>query len=472
MAYNSDVRTQIQIPESGKFVEITNDSRFPPISVARAHPNGSVETANFSKYAVLTYDIGATETNSSPFGDNSSIDAFGRLRVSSPKTLFDAKQTTDKLPQFFDEALSGTATSTWVRGDSLTLMTTSSAGDYAIRQTSTRFNYQPGKSLLANFTGVFTPQFNVIKRVGLFHGLSSAPYNPCDGIFIESQDGVNGYIAFKVLKTLGIPYSLSASQPNWNIDRLDGTGPSGININFNSALLMVIDYEWLGVGRIRCGFNVGGKTIYAHQFTNVGALSAPYMTSGNQPIRYEIRQTGTGSGSMKHICSSVMSEGGEPYIGTTLTCETSASVATTSQTSFTPIIAVRLNPTADDNSLVVKNINILNSGNGDILWKAIVNPTITGGSLNYTNVPYNPSVQYAQGSASLSLSGGYDLVSNYAQSGNSSAANGQNNIDLLGELATLGTKINGTPDIIVIAARDLSNNHGALNASVNMILRA
>ena len=474
MPINTNVRSQISIPESGKFVEITDDSRFPAISVQRAHPDNSIETAEFSKYAVLTYDIGSANNNvnGNPFGDNSSVDAFGRLRVSNPKTLFDAKQLTDKLPQFFDEALSGAATSTWIKGDSLTLMTTSSAGDYAIRQTSMHFNYQPGKSLLANFTGVFTPQPNITKRVGLFQGLTSAPYTPTDGIFIESTDGPTGYIAFRCLKTDGIPYSLSASQPNWNLDKLDGTGPSGIAMDFSSAVLMVMDYEWLGVGRIRCGFNVAGRTVYAHTFTNVGALSAPYMTSGNQPVRYEIRQTGPGSGYLKHICSSVMSEGGEPYIGTSLVSEASASVIIDSQTLFRPILAVRLSPNSHDLSLVVKHINVLNTGVGDIYWKVIQNPTINGGSLNYKNILYNSNVQYAQGSATLSVSGGYDLIGNYAKSGNSVNAFGGGSAEILGELAVLGTKINGIPDTIVLAARSLkSASDGAVFGSIDMVLR-
>ena len=480
MAYNSDVRKHIQVPESNKFVEITNDTRFPVISVTRytspnqagMQPVSSIET--YSKYALLTYDTGSANNtvNGSPFGDNSSVDAFGRLRVSNPKTLFDAKQLSDKLPQFFDEALSGAATSTWVPGDSLTLMTTSSAGDYAIRQTSMHFNYQPGKSLLANFTGVFNPQTNVTKRIGLFQGLSSAPYTPTDGIFIESTDGSGGYIAFRVLKTAGIPYSLSATQPNWNLDKLDGTGASGIKIDFNSAVLMVIDYEWLSVGRVRCGFNIGGRTFYAHQFTNIGTLSAPYMTSGNQPVRYEIRQTGAGSGYLKHICSSVMSEGGEDYIGTSLTCEASAAVTIDSQTLFRPVLGIRLDPAAHDLSLVAKTINVLNAGVGDVYWKVIQNPTINGGTLTYRDTLYNNNVQFAQGSNTLSVSGGYDLMSGYAESGSRAAATGSGRGEILGELAVLGTKINGTPDTIVLAARSLKNaSDGSLHGAIDMVLR-
>lgn len=472
MAINSNVRDHIQSLEYSKFVEIVNDTNFPKLSTTRQAPYGAVEVLEFPKYAILTYDITKTQTNGLPFGDNASLDGFGKLRVTAPKTLFDAKQLTGKLPQFFDEVVSGPgASSVWQAGDSLTLMSTTSADDYVIRQTSMHFNYQPGKSMLAYFTGIFNPEINVIKRVGLFQGQSTAPYIPSDGIFLESKDGVDGYIAFRVLKTVGTPYALSATQLEWNLDKLDGSGPSGLIIDFSSTQLIVLDYEWLGVGRIRCGFNIGGQTIYAHQF-NHPEIRAPYMTSGNQPVRYEIRQTGPGSGSLKHICSSVMSEGGEAYIGESITAELSATGGVAIVTSgYRPIFAIRLNPTAHDLALVLTKLHMLNVGNSDAIYKIVQNPVITGGSLTFANLPTNTDVQVAQGSATLGLSGGYDLASGYSGKGNSSVSFGVGGIDLLGELAILGTRINGEPDVYVIAAKSLIGSSTVFTC-VDMVLRS
>lgn len=469
MAINSDVRAPLPTIEYNKYVEIVNDTNFPKLSTTRQTPYGGAETLEFPKYAMLTYDITSNQTNGQPFGDNAALDGFGKLRVTSPKTLFDAKQLSDKLPQFFDEVINGTATSVWQKNDSMTKMTTSAIGDYVIRQTTMHFNYQPGKSMLAYFTGVMTPQTNIIKRIGMFQGLSSAPYTPTDGIFIESSDGTGGYIAFRVLKTQGTYYALSAAQPDWNLDRLDGTGPSGLTVNFDFAQLLVIDYEWLGVGRIRCGFNIGGNTLYAHQFTHEQGLSAPYITSGNQPVRYEIRQIGTGSGTMNHICTSVMSEGGEEYIGTSMTAELSSGVAIV-ETAYRPILAVRLNPNSHDLSLVAKKIHILNSGVNDAIYKVVHNPVITGGSLAFTNLPDSLMIQQANGSASLGLSGGYSLVSGYANKGNSAVASGVTGAELLGELAVLGTSINGTPDTFVIAAKGIGGA-STVYAAIDMIVR-
>lgn len=471
MAIKSDIRYHIDTLEYSKYVEILDDSRFPNISATRQPPYGPPEISVFPKCAVLTYDISNSQTNSLPFGDNASLDGFGKLRVTSPRTLFDAKQIAGKLPQVFDEVVSGSgASSVWQSGDSLTLMSTTSAGDYVIRQTSIHFNYQPGKSILAYFTGVFAPELNIIKRVGLFQGQTTAPYLPADGIFLESADGPNGYIAFRVLKTVGTAYSLSAAQMDWNLDKLDGSGPSGMSVDFNYALLLVIDYEWLGVGRIRCGFNIGGRTIYTHQFTPLN-LSTPYITSGSQPVRYEIRQTGPGSGSLRHICSSVMSEGGEEHIGVSVTAELTdpAGIAIVT-TGYRPIFGIRLNTTGHDLSVILKKLHILNIGNSDAIFKIVQDPIISGGTLSFANLPTNSNIQVANGSATLSLSGGYDIVSGYASKGNSSVAVGQGGADLLGELTVLGTKIDGTSDIFVVAAKSIGGS-STVYTIVDMVLR-
>ena len=471
MAIKSDIRYHIDTLEYSKYVEILNDSRFPNISATRQPPYGPPEISVFPKCAVLTYDISNSQTNSLPFGDNASLDGFGKLRVTSPRTLFDAKQLTGKLPQVFDEVIGGTgASSVWQAGDSLTLMSTTSSGDYVIRQTSMHFNYQPGKSILAYFTGVFRPQLNIVKRVGLFQGQSTAPYLPSDGIFLESKDGPEGYIAFRVLKTVGTTYSLSAAQLDWNLDKLDGSGPSGLSVDFDNAILLVIDYEWLGVGRIRCGFNIEGRTIYAHQFTHTN-LNTPYITSGSQPVRYEIRQTGTGSGSLRHICSSVMSEGGEEHIGISITAELSAAAGVAIVTTgYRPIFAIRLSQAAHDLALVISKIHMLNIGNSDAIFKVVQNPTITGGSLIFADLPTNTNVQVANGSATLGLSGGYDISSGYASKGNSSVANGQGSSDLLGELSIVGSRINGSSDVFVIAAKSIGGS-STIYTAVDMILR-
>ena len=162
------VVTNYQTAEYGKFVQLTNNTDFPAVSVTRYNSPNAVgvqsvsSTEVFPKYAVITYDSRLGIANSLPFGDNSALDAFGKLRVTSPQTLLDSKFITNKAPHVYDEVLSGSAVSTFVNGDSLVALSTSSVNDFAIRQTYTHFNYQPGKSIQALFTGLFEPQTNIV----------------------------------------------------------------------------------------------------------------------------------------------------------------------------------------------------------------------------------------------------------------------------------------------------------------------
>ena len=64
-----------QTYEYQKFVEIINDTNFPPVT-AYWNNDLSSKTQVFPKTAVLTYDISRSQTNSLPFGDNGAIDAF------------------------------------------------------------------------------------------------------------------------------------------------------------------------------------------------------------------------------------------------------------------------------------------------------------------------------------------------------------------------------------------------------------
>jgi hypothetical protein len=77
-------------------------------------------------------------------------------------------------------------------------------------------------------------------------------------------------------------------QSQWNIDKMDGTGPSGVNINLSKMQMFYIDYSWYGAGAIRFGFkDQNGEVIYCHRITHANVKTEAYMRSGNMPARYE-----------------------------------------------------------------------------------------------------------------------------------------------------------------------------------------
>ena len=81
---------------------------------------------------------------------------------------------------------------------------------------------------------------------------------------------------------------LRIPQTQWNIDRCDGTGASGYNIDLTKMQMFYMDYTWYGAGAIRFGFkNNRGEIIYAHRTPNNNIGTEAYMRSGNLPARYE-----------------------------------------------------------------------------------------------------------------------------------------------------------------------------------------
>jgi hypothetical protein len=101
-------------------------------------------------------------------------------------------------------------------------------------------------------------------------------------------------------------------QTQWNLDKCDGTGPSGYNLDISKIQMAYMDYSWYGAGKIRFGFkDRDGHVIYVNQITHNNRLTEAYMRSGNLPARYEIENTGipTYVPSLFHWGTSVIMDG-------------------------------------------------------------------------------------------------------------------------------------------------------------------
>jgi hypothetical protein len=195
------------------------------------------------------------------FGDSPSIDAFARARFSQPFTLFDSKQIWDdpdiannaeNYPLFWDnQEVSGGGTSTAFnvnRASTILGVSLNTAGE-RVRQTKQRFNYQPGKSQVGIFTCInLGSTSGIAKRVGLF--------DDANGLFFQSQDGVVSVVVRSF--ATGVAVDTAIPQSSWNKDKMDGTGASGVTLDFAKSQIPFVDFEWLGVGRVRFGWFVDG----------------------------------------------------------------------------------------------------------------------------------------------------------------------------------------------------------------------
>lgn len=397
------------------------------------------------------------------FGDSPSIDAFFRARFSEPFTIFDSKQIWDdpdiansaeNYPLFWDNqerSGSGTTTTFNVNRASTTLAVSASTAGNRTRQTKQQFNYQPGKSQLSIFTTNPNGGISgVLKRIGY--------YDDDNGLFF--QIGTDRTLSVGIRSNVtGTPVDTIIPQSQWNLDKLDGTGPSGVVGNPNATIILFFDFEWLGSGRIRFGIFRAGIPIYFHQVLNAGINPAVYMSTPNLPIRAEIENDGTGTAaSIELICVTVISEGGvQPNgafrfegIGSLGAVDISAGVAGTAYA----ICGLRFKSayiSADVREMWVTMIE--NSGaNNPFLWKIHLNPTLTTG-LTFSNVA-NSAIQFGIG-----LPGG-DIITDEGTviAGGYQARTDANVSIPLESALRLGSFIDGTSDEIVLSGTPITNN--------------
>jgi hypothetical protein len=282
-------------------------------------------------------------------------DAFGRLRVSEAFTLGDYKHTYGIDPNFRDTLTNGGTVTHIANQACARLATTSNTSSRAIHQTKMYHNYMPGKSQLIKTTiNFYAATANVTKRTGYFDDLN--------GIYFE-QDGA-GILSFAVrTNTSGTASDARRiTQANWNTDKCNGTGASGFNLDITMTQIVFIDFQWLGVGRVRCGFVHDGQMIIAHEFYNSNNLPVVYMANPNLPIRCEILNTGTTTGGyFDQICSTVVSEGGYVESGIDFSVDTGqTSQSITTANGMYPVVAIRLKNSfrGYPNRVVVRSGNV------------------------------------------------------------------------------------------------------------------
>lgn len=404
--------------------------------------------------------------------DSPSIDAFGRWRVSEPQTLFDSKnlynnpdtwEDAENQPLFYDNVQTvgyGTTSTSYNSNQaSQTVSVNSIVTATRIRQTKMRFNYQPGKSQLILMTFNMSGRVdNITKREGIF--------DENNGIFLELSDDV--YLVIRS-KASGSVVDTKIAQSDWNLDTLDGSGESQHQLNLNKTQILLIDYEWLGVGRVRMGFVVDGKIIYAHQFLNSNNLDVVYMSTPNLPLRTELSNNGLGAAtSITQICSSVISEGGSEDLGVIRYASTNGiHIDADTENTIYAIIGMRLK--TEYIGATIKQLNAaiqLQTGSEKVEWIIKLNPTVAG-TFTYVGET-NSAVEIARGTATNTVTGGTDITGGFIESGGAQSGNSGSGGRTLDNAITLGAMIDGTRDTLLLCARPIGGSvdvdiEGSLN---------
>lgn len=370
------------------------------------------------------------------------VDAFGRLRVSNPQTIFDSQNRYQKDNQFSESTDNG-ASITYSADESTVLLSAdTTSGSKAVRQTFRVFPYQPGKGLLILATFVMaSAQTNLRQRVGYF--------NTDNGVFFQKNGTTNSFVLRT--STSGSPSDArTVNQANWNGDKLDGTGASGITLDTSKAQILWADFEWLGVGSVRCGFIIDGQYIVCHTFNNANDLDKVYMTTAILPLRYEIEALNTLStgATMRQICSTVISEGGYQQVNASQFARRTTALTNIS-TTFLPLVSIRLASDSFGAVVLPQAIQVYPTTSQDYEVALFKNPALTGASYNttdFTHVDYDVSA--------TAMTGGTMVLQNFigstTQGRSVSITPAGYNFDL-----QLGASLAGVSDVFTLAVRAL-----------------
>ena len=382
-------------------------------------------------------------------------DAFGRLRISEAVTLFDSKQINNGGGDYWNTTLTGGGTATYDANTVSTALAVTGGTDRSMRQTNRYFNYQAGKSTLVfmTFSGAQSVA-NVTKRVGYF--------DDNDGIFF-STTGAGAFLTQRT-STSGAPSDVATvAQAAWNVDPMNGLGPSGVNLNFSLDQIFWIDFEWLGVGIVRCGWVVGGVLYTSHVFQNTNnVLTVVYMKSPNLPLRYEVVSSG-GAGSLNQICCSVMSEAGQENIGTYRSADRAITQQTITNT-LEPLISIRLKSTYRYATVIPTDFTVMTNSNAYFRYVLTLGGTVTGGSAaSWVSAGANSPVEYDVTRNGLMNEDGIKITSGYSSTQSRIAAS------RLAGTQNLGITYAGTQQELILGAQNTAGANADCYASIGWL---
>jgi hypothetical protein len=384
------------------------------------------------------------------------VDAFGRLRTSAPYTIFDSQNRYAIDNQFDTSTATGGSTTYLPNESSVRMDVTTSSGSEVVRQSYRCMPYQPGKGLLCLATFVMnTAKTGLRQRVGYF--------GTQNGVFIQQNDSTVSFVLRSYISG-SVSDARIVTQNNWNGDKLDGTGDSGFTLDLTKAQILWMDFEWLGVGSVRCGFIIDGQYIVCHTFENANDITSVYMTTAILPIRYEITNTAAtaSASSLKQICSSVVSEGG--YEQTSIEHVARRTTTRTSiSTTFLPLVSIRLASTALNAVVLPVKFNVMPTSTGDD-FEVILTKNSTGlTGASWAAVASDANVEMDTSATAMTVGTIVDIQ--YVKSTNQSSGTINQTAGYNWDLQ-LGSSLTGTSDIYTLGIRVLSGSSGAAIGSL------
>lgn len=318
-------------------------------NIVGAHTENTLEV-DYTGAANIRFSEGAPQ-----------LDAFGKLRVSQGTILGDYTFKSNILPYEFSTKLEG---GTATHNDNLHSLVITTDKDVdpirgynvVLHTSNTYHHYFPGQGHTCILTVAIGDEGRdgVIRNWGLFdfeNGMGFRTSNSTDGLQIFIRSNATGAVVDTVI-----------NQADFNVDKVDGTGNSGMNLRLTDDNIYWCDVQWLGAGRVRFGTYHRGQRVVMHEHYHEGALNAgkPNMATASLPVCYaqKVVSPQVSDPTMLAWCAAVHTE-----MTTDLVSQGSNSLET-----FT----LKFNPASLTNGLEYELVGVLS-------------PVKTLGDLNHTN---------------------------------------------------------------------------------------
>lgn len=443
---------RIYCNDENKYVYLWNKST--PSSC----PNNNTHLINIDTITIVD-KINNTDINIA----NQNIDIFGRLRISNANVIFTLHHALGEKSLYIDTKLVGNATSTLESSISSKILTVYNSGDRAIYQTRQYFPYIPGASKVIFLSGVLQniATTGIKSRIGSFDNhYDKAIGHSGNGHFFEFYED-KLYVVERSSTRGSYQTDFRVEQNDWNVDKLDGSGPSGLTIDPTKALLFVIEYAWLGVNIVKMGFKINNYLCWCHIWDH-SDLTVPYIKYAKLPIRYEIENVSAGEIeiNMKVICASVIIEGGNNIennlnhgINLTYSDDNQRIVL---KNDWFPIFSIKLSNDVIRRSIAITKLTITTIENRPLKWRLLLNPVLINPIWSSNN---NHPDSVADIDISTAIVGNSNNIQvGYPFESGTITGNFTQVYDFISPDIMINADIAGNSDIITLQARGITNN--------------
>ena len=338
-----------------------------------------------------------------------------RMKMSQPQTIFyntfgDSLNDNNWDTVFIQGDPSNTAIAAPTATEKSITMSVANPGDKVIRQTRTVVPYIPGKEQMFSISLRYDqPTTGIKRRAGLFD-INNGAFFEDTGVPV-TIDGVDYPTNYHVCILKNGVRVVDIPRQEWNGDRLDGTGRSGIVAESLAQQLLVIEYEWYGTGMVRFGYIIDNEyhtvhTVYNANNNTEGTWTAtPFL-----PIRVEIQALNGepenpgvvyGDPGTPHYfyqsSSSVVAEGGIETLGTphnvmsgagnsnpggdgTITQSGTGNLG--SARTYTPVLSIRLRSNSLEGVAIPTRLQVGTEDNTALYFHVVKNANLVGATWN------------------------------------------------------------------------------------------